>query len=108
MGRESVRRAAESHVRAIVEGRIDEALDGIVLDLRDESSANLILVAPLVEDGTIGDITLADDTAIVELRFVTPGGDPPEVRIQSEWWEIEGRPQLVRAVQVTERPPSSG
>jgi hypothetical protein len=108
MDRARVRVAAEMHVRAISEGRIDDALEGIVVDLREESSANLSRMAPLVRDATVGDISIVDDTATVALTFVTPEADAPEVYIESEWWEIEGRPQLVRAVQVTQAPRSSG
>ena len=108
MDRETVRRSAEAHVRAIVDGRIADALDDIVVDLREESSANLSRMAPLVEDASVVDVSVVDDTATVALTFVTPAADTPEVHIESEWWEIEGRPQLIRAVQVTTEPRWSG
>jgi hypothetical protein len=71
MDRETVRRSAEGHVRAIVDGRIADALDDIFVDLREESSANLTRMAPLVEDARVGDVSVIDETAIVALTFVT-------------------------------------
>jgi hypothetical protein len=100
MDRITVRDAAEDHVRAIVDGRIDDALTSIVEELREESAANLSLVAPLVVEASVADVSIVDDAATVVLTFVTPGADPPEVRIETEWWEIDGRPQLVRAIQM--------
>ena len=47
----------------------------------------------------MADVSVIDDAATVVLTFATPDGDPPEVRIETEWWEIDGRPQLVRAIQ---------
>ncbi len=91
-----MREVAERHVRAIAEGRISDALADIVEDIRAESEANLALAAPLVSTAEVERVDVDRDEAVVLLRFVTRSGTQPDVLIESEWWEIDGRPQLVR------------
>jgi hypothetical protein len=100
MERLAVREAAERHVRAIVEGRIADALADVIEDIRAESEANLLGVAPLVATVEIERIDVDRDEALVLMRFVTRSESQPDVLIESEWWEVDGRPQLVRAAEV--------
>jgi hypothetical protein len=96
----TVREVAERHVQAIAEGRISDALADVVEDIRTESEANLALVAPLVTTAEVESIEVDRDEATVLMRFVTRSETQPDVLIESQWWEVDGRPQLVRAAQV--------
>jgi hypothetical protein len=97
---EVVRRAAEDHLRAIAEGRIEDALSWVVEDLRAETSVNLSRMAPVLIAASVEDVRLMGDEATVRIRFITSDPDAEPVRIESEWWEIEGNPKLVRARQI--------
>jgi hypothetical protein len=55
---------------------------------------------PLRSTFVVDHVRIEGDGAVVRIRFATPGEDRAEVEIESEWWEIEGRPQLVRAFEV--------
>jgi hypothetical protein len=96
----TVREVAERHVQAIAEGRISDALADVVEDIRTESEANLALVAPLVTTAEVESIEVDRDEATVLMRFVTRSETQPDVLVESQWWEVDGRPQLVRAAQV--------
>lgn len=100
MDDQGVRHAAEEHVRAIVEGRIKDALTYVVQELRAQTAANLLKVAHLATSATVDDVRIEGDEAVVRIRFGRTGDGAAKVEIESEWWEIDGRPQLVRAVEV--------
>lgn len=100
MNEEDVRRAAEAHVGAIVDGRLEDALSYVVKDLQDETAANLSKVAHLVASASVEHVRVSSDEATVTLRIETRDPIQAHVRIESEWWEIDGHPKLVRARQI--------
>jgi hypothetical protein len=97
---EDVRRAAEDHLRAIAEGRLEDALLWVVEDSQAETAVNLSRMAPVLVDASVEDVRVTGDEATVRIRFDTSNPDAGPVRIETEWWEIEGTPELVRVRQL--------
>jgi hypothetical protein len=97
---EVVRRAADDHLRAIAEGRIEDALSWVVEDLRAETAVNPSRMTPVLVAASVEEVRVMGDEATVRIRFITSNPDAEPVRIESEWWEIEGDPKLVRARQI--------
>ena len=97
---EAVRNAAEGHVTAIAERRIDDAASYVVEELRAESRANLLALADTVTHAEVREVAIDGDEAIVLIRLRTSDPVQPEISLKALWWEIDGRPVLVQGQQV--------
>lgn len=94
-----VREAADRHVRAIVEGCLDDAIAEVVPEGRREIHANLSsLPQPL--DGRVEDVRADKDQFVVLLWFKTSAEDEFGVVLESHWAFVEGIPQLHWAYQL--------
>lgn len=89
----AVRKAAHNHVRAVVDGRIDDAVASVVAEGREEIRENLSRLPRPIE-GRVEDVREDRGEFVVLLWFKTSPEDEYGVVVESHWAYVDDEPLL--------------
>lgn len=100
---EAVRQHAQAYCDALLAGDVDRAIEEFSTELHQQIG-ELISQIPLpLTDAEVESVEAAAHSVVANLRLV---GESGTVKVQTRWKDRDGKPTMVEASQVVDKPAS--